>query len=93
MDRARFFYLAAAASAAFLHIDMRDSLPDNSDIVQIRFYAVIRTPSDGNLKFMREHNIMIAHIKSFMQFFTQAERIQQSVLTRCSLTGHHRTHL
>ena len=42
---------------------MRNSLPDNTQIIQIRFYTVIWTTAYCNFKLMRQLHIMIPLIK------------------------------
>ena len=59
-DRAVHFDLADFTAAAFLRIDLRYSLADDSEVVQIRFHTVIRASAHRNLKLMRKFDTAVA---------------------------------
>ena len=71
----------------------RDSLTDDSQIIQVRFYTVIRASTYCDLEFMRQFDVMISHIKTMMDLLRDTKGIQQTILTGGSLTGHDRSHL
>ena len=61
-DRTVVLYLALLASFALGKIDLRYALPDDTDIVQIRFYAVIRAAAHSDFKFMGQVYAVISDI-------------------------------
>ena len=85
MDRTALFNLTFFTSPAFLNIRFGDSLADNSHIIQIRFYTVIWTSANCDLEFVWEYHIVIAYIKTLMDFLAECKGINQTILAGCSL--------
>src|SRR5699024_2292032 len=89
-DRAVILNLADLAAAALLQIDLGNSLADDTEVIQIRFYTVIRTSADRNLELVRQLHFPVSVIESLVDLLRQRECIDQSVLAGCSLTGYDR---
>ena len=85
MDRTALFNLTFLTSPAFLCIWFRDSLADNSHIIQIRLYTIIWTSANCNLEFVREYHIVIAYIKTLMDLLAECKGVDQTILAGCSL--------
>ena len=79
------------AAFADICVDFRDPLSDNPDIIQIRFDTVVRTAAYCDLEFMRQCDIAVSFIKTFVDFLGDRIGIQKSILAGCSLAGYHRT--
>ena len=86
LDRARLFDLTNLTVAAFFSIHIGNALADDADIVEIGLDAVVGTTADGDFEFMRELYVVIALIKTFVNFFTKAKSINKTKLAGCTLT-------
>ena len=92
-DRAAIFNLTDLAALTLGQINLRLTLSDNPQIIQIRLHAVIRASAYRNLEFVRQRHIMVARIVEVMQLFRECKRINQPILAGRSLTGYYRAHL
>ena len=86
------FYRTFFTAFAHICVNHRNSLSDNSHIIQIRLYTVIRTSTYSNLKFMRQCNLSVSFIKTLINLLRKCIGIQKTILAGCSLAGYHRTH-
>ena len=92
-DRAVILHLADLASAAFLQIDLRHSLADDAQVIQIRLHAVVGTAAHRDLELVRQLDFTVSVIEPLMNLFRQGKCIDQAVLACSSLTGNDRAHL
>ena len=80
------------ATALFL-IGSKDALTDNSDIVKVGLYAVIRTAADCDLELVRKHNITVTDIKPFVDFKAERICVDKTENAGRTLTGNNGTNL
>lgn len=80
------------AAAALFGIKGGHHLANQTDIVQIGFYTVVRTAANGNLEFMGKLYRAVALIEAVVYLLGDRKRVQLSVTAGSSLAGDNRTH-
>ena len=63
----------------FGQIDLRYTLADDAKVVEIRFYAVIRTAAYRDLEFVRQGYVMVTGVEQIMQFLKVASLIDGKI--------------
>ena len=75
LDRTALLHLAELTALALGVVEDRDSLPNDSKVVQVWLYTVVWASSHSYLELMGQHHIMVSHIEELMEFLRKAEGI------------------
>ena len=92
LNRAVVDNLADLASAALLIINLRYTLADNAEVVQVGLDTVVRAAADCDLELVRQFNSAVAFKEPFVNLFRQREGVNQTILAGRTLTGNNRTY-
>ena len=90
VDGAVLLNLTFLAAPAFFGVRYRHPLTHHAQVVQVGLDAIIGAAAYGNLEFMGQGHIMIAHIEPLVDFLGKGIGIDQAVLAGGSLAGNHR---
>lgn len=90
LHRAGRLNLADLAAVAEIAVELRDSLADDTQVVEVWLYAVVGAAADRNFELMRKLYAGIAVVEDLVDLVGQRIGIQKSVLAGGSLAGYNR---
>ena len=90
-DRAGDLNLTFLAAAAFLEVVRGNTLTDDAEVVEVGLYAVVRAAADRDLEFVGKGNVVVALIKTLVDFLAELVGLDQTEAAGRALAGYNGT--